>query len=390
MIITPLLQLAADKKASDLFFSVGAPINIKIDGVVMPVNAQKLDEETVKRIVYEMMTEQQINVFELHMEMNFSFRVPSIGNFRVNVFRQRSSIAMVIRYVRGDVLNVEELNLPLVLKDLVMEKRGLVLMVGATGSGKSTTLAAMIQHRNETQSGHILTIEDPLEYMFHHNKSIVNQREVGTDTANYEAALVSAMREAPDVLMVGEIRDRETLKHALIFAQTGHLCLSTLHANNSYHALNRMVNFFPYDARQSILSDLSLCVRAVISQRLIRNTKGKQVPAVEVLLNSAFIADLIKSDQIDQIRDAIEQSVSPGSQTFEQALYKLYKSGQITREDALRNADSASNLSSLIDYSETSKMKAYDSNAPKAAATATPKADFGGIKLNIESPDSGT
>jgi twitching motility protein PilU len=213
MIITPLLQLAADRKASDLFFSVGAPINIKIDGVVMPVNSQKLDEETVKRIVYEMMTEQQINEFELNMEMNFSFRVASIGNFRVNVFRQRSSVAMVIRYVRGDVLNVEELNLPLVLKELVMEKRGLVLMVGATGSGKSTTLAAMIQHRNETQSGHILTIEDPLEYMFRHGKSIVNQREVGTDTANYESALISAMREAPDVLMVGEIRDRETLKH---------------------------------------------------------------------------------------------------------------------------------------------------------------------------------
>ncbi|MGE5757749.1 MAG: PilT/PilU family type 4a pilus ATPase, partial [Sideroxydans sp.] len=316
MIITPLLQLAADRKASDLFFSVGAPINIKIDGVVMPVNAQKLDEETVKRIAYEILTEQQIAQFELHMEMNFSFRVPSIGNFRVNVFRQRGSVAMVIRYVRGDVLNVEQLNLPLVLKDLVMEKRGLVLMVGATGSGKSTTLAAMIQHRNETQSGHILTIEDPLEYMFHHNKSIVNQREIGTDTVNYEAALVSAMREAPDVLMIGEVRDRETLKHALIFAQTGHLCLSTLHANNSYHALNRIVNFFPYDARPSILSDLSMCLRAVISQRLIRNTQGKQVPAVEVLLNSAFIADLIKSDQIDQIREAIEQSVSPGSQTF--------------------------------------------------------------------------
>src|SRR5512146_989783 len=302
MIITPLLQLAADRKASDLFFSVGAPINIKIDGVVMPVNAQKLDEETVKRIVYEMMTEQQINVFELHMEMNFSFRVPSIGNFRVNVFRQRSSIAMVIRYVRGDVLNVEELNLPLVLKDLVMEKRGLVLMVGATGSGKSTTLAAMIQHRNETQSGHILTIEDPLEYMFHHNKSIVNQREIGTDTVNYEAALVSAMREAPDVLMIGEVRDRETLKHALIFAQTGHLCLSTLHANNSYHALNRIVNFFPYESRQGVLSDLSMCLRAVISQRLVRNVQGKQVPAVAVLLNTSLIADMIKNDEIEKIR----------------------------------------------------------------------------------------
>jgi twitching motility protein PilU len=247
----------------------------------------------------------------------------------------------------------------------------------------------MIQHRNETQSGHILTIEDPLEYMFRHNKSIVNQREVGTDTADYGSALVSAMREAPDVLMVGEIRDRETLKYALIFAQTGHLCLSTLHANNSYHALNRMVNFFPYDARPSILSDLSLCMRAVISQRLIRNTQGKLMPAVEVLLNSALVAELIKSDQIDQIRDAIEQSVSPGSQTFEQALYKLFKSGHISKEDALRNADSATNLSSLIDYSQTSKMKAYDPNVQQTGKSASPPVKFDGIKLNIETPDSG-
>ncbi|MFA7400841.1 MAG: PilT/PilU family type 4a pilus ATPase, partial [Sideroxydans sp.] len=301
MIVTPLLQLAADKQASDLFFSVHAPIQIKINGVMMPVNAQSLTAENIKQIAYEMMTPDQIADFEMHMEMNFSFRVPEIGNFRVNVFRQRGSLAIVIRYVRGHVLNVEELHLPLVLKELIMEKRGLVLMVGATGSGKSTTLAAMIQHRNETQTGHILTIEDPLEYMFQHDKSIVNQREIGTDTADYGAALVSAMREAPDVLMIGEIRDRDTLKHALIFAQTGHLCLSTLHANNSYHALNRIVNFFPYDARNSILSDLSLCLRAVISQRLLRNAQGLLVPAVEVLLNSALIADLIKNDQIDKI-----------------------------------------------------------------------------------------
>ncbi len=390
MIITPLLQLAAEKQASDLFFSVGAPINIKIDGVVKPVNAQLLDAEAIKRIAYEMMTPEQITDFELHMEMNFSFRVPSIGNFRVNVFRQRGDVAMVIRYVRGKIVNVEDLHLPLVLKELIMEKRGLVLVVGATGSGKSTTMAAMMEHRNNTQSGHILTIEDPIEYIFKHNKCLMNQREIGTDTADYGAALVSAMREAPDVLMIGEIRDRDTLKHALIFAQTGHLCLSTLHANNSYHALNRIVNFFPYDARQSVLSDLSMCLRAVISQRLIRNTQGKLVPVVEILLNSSLIADLIKNDQIEKIREAIEQSVSQGSQTFEQALYKLYKSGQITKEEALRNADSASNLSSLIDYSQTSKVKAYDPNAPKTGATAAPGADFEGIKLNIDVPDSKT
>jgi twitching motility protein PilU len=392
MIVTPLLQLAADKLASDLFFSVGAPINIKINGVLMPVNQQILTDEQIKQIAYEMMAPAQIADFEMHMEMNFSFRVPEIGNFRVNVFRQRGSVAIVIRYVRNNILNIEELNLPLVLKELIMEKRGLVLMVGATGSGKSTTLAAMIEHRNRTQSGHILTIEDPLEYMFHHGKSIVNQREIGTDTEDYGAALISAMREAPDVLMIGEIRDRDTLKHALIFAQTGHLCLSTLHANNSYHALNRIVNFFPYDARQSILSDLAMCMRAVISQRLVRNAQGKQIPAVEVLLNSALIADLIKNDQIEKVREAIEQSVSHGSQTFEQALYKLYKSGQITKEEALKNADSASNLSSLIDYSVTSKVKAFDPDAQPAPANAPAMApaSFEGIKLNIEVPGSNT
>ncbi|MDP2761619.1 MAG: PilT/PilU family type 4a pilus ATPase [Sideroxyarcus sp.] len=386
MIVTPLLQLAADKLASDLFFSVDAPINIKINGVVMPVNQQKLTADQVKQIAYEMMKPAQIADFEMHMEMNFSYRIPEIGNFRVNVFRQRGSIAVVIRYVRGQVLDIESLNLPAVLKGLIKEKRGLVLMVGATGSGKSTTLASMIQHRNSTSSGHILTIEDPIEYLINHDKCIVNQREIGTDTEEYGAALISAMREAPDVLMIGEIRDRDTLKHALIFAQTGHLCLSTLHANNSYHALNRIVNFFPYDARQSILSDLSMCLRAVISQRLVRNVNGGQVPAVEVLLNSALIADLIKNDQIEKIREAIEQSVSHGSQTFEQALYKLFKSGEITKEEALLNADSASNLSSLIDYSQTSKVKAFNPNEKPPSQPNPPQANFDGITLNIGTP----
>ncbi len=390
MIITPLLQLAAEKQASDLFLSVGAPISIKISGVTMPVNAQKLDADSTKRIAYEMMTPAQIDTFEKHMEMNFSFRVPQIGNYRVNVFRQRGSVAIVIRYVLGRVFEVEELNLPTVLKELVMAKRGLVLMVGATGSGKSTTLAAMLEHRNATSNGHILTIEDPVEYLFRHNKCIVNQREIGDDTESYEAALTSAMREAPDVLMIGEIRDRETLKHALVFAQTGHLCLSTLHANNSYHALNRIINFFPYEARQSVLSDLAMCLRAVISQRLLRGADGKLIPAVEILINTSHISELIKNDEIDKIRDAIESSVSAGSQTFEQALYKLFKAGQITKEEAMRNADSASNLSALIDFSQTNKGKAFDPNAPYASAptSSSSAADFGSITLNIDAHES--
>jgi len=389
MIITPLLQLAAEKQASDLFLSVGAPISVKINGITMPVNAQKLDSDTTKRIAYEMMTPAQIVTFEHHMEMNFSFRVPDVGNFRVNVFRQRGSVAIVIRYVLGKVFEVEELNLPAILKELVMSKRGLVFMVGATGSGKSTTLAAMLEHRNATSNGHILTIEDPVEYLFRHNKCIVNQREIGDDTESYEAALISAMREAPDVLMIGEVRDRETLKHALIFAQTGHLCLSTLHANNSYHALNRIINFFPYDARQSVLSDLSMCLRAVISQRLMRSTNGKLIPAVEIMINTSHIADLIKNDEIDKIRDAIEQSVSPGSQTFEQALYKMFKNGQITKEEAMKNADSASNLSALIDFSQTNKNKAYDSSSPHVVALSDVKstADFANITLNLDGQD---
>lgn len=384
MIVTPLLQLAASKQASDLFFSVGAPVNIKIDGITMPVNAQSLDADIVKRIAYEMMAPQQIAAFENHFEMNFSFRAEGIGSFRVNVFRQRGDIALVIRHIRARIGSAEELNLPGILKELVMEKRGLILVVGATGSGKSTTLASMIQHRSTTAGGHILTIEEPIEYIFNHDKSIVNQREIGTDTRSYESALSSGMREAPDVLMIGEVRDRETLKHALIFAQTGHLCLTTLHANNSYHALNRIVNFFPYDSRRGVLADLSMCLRAVISQRLVRGVNGKQIPAVEILLNTTLIADQIKNDELDKIRESIEKSVSAGSQTFEQALYKLLKKGQITKEEALRNADSASNLSSLVDFSErtdTQKVPAFQPQKNPASS-----ADFTGIKLNLNDP----
>lgn len=386
MIVTPLLQLAADKQASDLFFSVGAPVNIKIDGIVVPVNAQVLDAEIIKRIAYELMTPRRITEFESTLELSFSFHAENIGNFRVSVFRQRGDVAIVIRYLKGKIDSIEDLHLPAVLKELIMEKRGLVMIVGATGCGKSTTLASMIDYRNNMTSGHILTIEDPVEYIFKHNKSIVNQREIGTDTYAYENAMHNGMREAPDVLMIGEVRDRDTLRHALIFAQTGHLCLTTLHANNSYHALNRIVNFFPYDSRPGVLSDLSLCLRAVVSQRLVRNVHGKLVPAVEILLNTSLIADLIKTDNLDKIRDAIEKSVSAGLQTFEQSLYKLYKSGQITREEAMRNADSASNMASLIDFAErpaTVKALGIDHDQVEPHSPEPP-ADFKNIKLDLD------
>lgn len=384
MIITPLLQLAAGKQASDLFFSVGAPVNIKIEGITMPVNAQILDGEVVKRIAYEMLSAKQIAEFETRLELNFSFNASGIGTFRINVFRQRGDVAIVARYIKARIGSAEELHLPEILKDLIMEKRGLVLVVGATGSGKSTTLASMIEHRSNTTGGHILTIEEPIEYIFRHGKSIVNQREIGSDTLSYENALSSGMREAPDVLMIGEVRERETLKHALIFAQTGHLCLATLHANNSYHALNRIVNFFPYESRRGVLADLSMCLRAVISQRLVRNVQGKQVPAVEILLNTTLIADQIKNDELDKIRESIEKSVSAGSQTFEQALYKLLRKGQITKEEALRNADSASNLSSLVDFSErtsTQKVPLFDPS--QVGNNPSAKSDLGSIKLNL-------
>ncbi|MDX8378999.1 MAG: PilT/PilU family type 4a pilus ATPase [Gallionella sp.] len=384
MLVTPLLKLAADKRASDLFFSVGAPVNIKIDGVAVPVNMQILSAEVIKRIAYEMMSPIQITTFESSMEMNFSYRAEESGNFRVNVFRQRGDLAIVIRYIMGRIGEMDQLHLPVVLKSLIMEKRGLVLVVGATGSGKSTTLASMIEHRSRTQTGHILTIEDPIEYIFKHDKAIVNQREIGTDTLNYENALSCGMREAPDVLMIGEVRDRETLKHALIFAQTGHLCLTTLHANNSYHALNRIVNFFPYDSRQSVLSDLSMCLRAVVSQRLVHTIEGKLIPAVEILLNTTLIADLIKNDEIEKIHDAIDQSVSAGSQTFEQALYRLFKSGKISKEEAMRNADSASNLSALIDFSERTNTMAVPVFKPQAIETQKQKSDLSGIKLDLD------
>jgi twitching motility protein PilU len=385
MFVDPLFKLMAEKLASDMFFTAGAPIQIKINGVVMPVNSQILDQAAVKKICYEVMSEQQIKDFEATHEMNFAVGRPDLGAYRVNIFRQRSAVAMVIRFIKPDIPTIEELKVPPVLKDLVMEKLGMILVVGSTGSGKSTTMAAMIDYRNATRTGHILTIEDPMEFVYKHKKSIVNQREVGMDTSSYDNALVSAMREAPDLLMIGEVRDRATLQSALLFAQTGHLCLSTLHANNSYHAMNRIINFFPREAREALLADLAVSLRCVISQRLIRAKAGGRIPAVEIMLNTAHIAELIKNGEMGEIKEAMEQSLAPGSQTFEQALYTMYSDGKITIEDALANSDSPTNLHWLINNAgKGAGATPSDSNSHQSSAPTTSVDDLSSIKLNLD------
>jgi len=381
MYLDRLFKMMADKQASDLFISCGAPINIKINGVVSPVATQPMDVETVRRIAYELMTKDQAREFENEMEMNLSYLDRNVGNFRINIFRQRGTISLVIRYVRSQVPPFEDLKLPSVLLNLVMEKRGLVLVAGATGSGKSTTLAAMIDYRNNNRSGHILTLEDPIEYLFEHKKSIVNQREIGVDTQGYNNALPNALREAPDLIMIGEIRDRETMQQALLNTLTGHLCLSTLHANNSYHALSRIINMFPYDARSGLLSDLSIGLRAIISQRLVRNKEGEQQPAVEILLNTSLIADLIKNGEITQMKEAMEQSLYPGSQTFEQALCRLYLDGVVSYDEALSAADSPTNLAWLVNQNSPTTQE-VSPEVGQAEADRRISGDF--VKLEID------
>ena len=354
MILDKLFQLMAEKQASDIFISAGMPIHIKIQGNTLPVNQQLMDSAMIEKIAFELMSADQQRTFEATMEMNLSFGVPNIGNFRINIFRQRASISIVVRYILGNIPALDTLALPAVLADLIMERRGLILIVGSTGSGKSTTIASMLDHRNANRSGHILTIEDPIEFLFKHKKSIVNQRELGMDTLGWEPALKNAMRQAPDCILIGEIRDKETMQAAIAYAQTGHLCLATLHANNSYHALNRVINFFPLDTRTSLYLDLSASLKAIVSQRLVRKPDGKRTPAAEVLLNTRHVQELIENGEVLAVKEAMEQSLAPGSQTFEQDLFRLYSEGIITLDEALANADSPTNLSWLINNSEIS------------------------------------
>jgi twitching motility protein PilU len=362
MDITPFLQLMARKEASDLFFSTGAVPNIKIQGLVEPVGDKVLQPGDVRRLAYSLLNDKQQSEFEANLELNFSVSLGNAGRFRVNLYMQRGETGMVIRYIKSTIPTLEALNLPPVLQKLVMEQRGLILVVGATGSGKSTTLASMIDYRNANVTGHILTIEEPIEFFHPHRKSVVDQREVGLDTHSYANALKNAMREAPDVILIGEIRDRETMQAAIAYAETGHLCLSTLHANNASQTLDRIINFFPENAHKQLLLDLSLNLRAVISQRLVRGVDGKRYAAVEVMQRSAYMAELIEKGDIYALKDAMEKTDMEGSQTFDKALYALYKAGRVSLEEALNNADSRTNLSLKIrledhDTGDTSGLK---------------------------------
>ncbi len=340
-----LLRLMLAKNASDLFITAGFPPAIKVDGKITPVSNQSLTPAHTSELAQSVMNERQWKDFEATNESNFAISPPEIGRFRVNVFVQQGRVGVVMRTINTTIPKMESLNLPPILRDVAMIKRGLVIFVGATGSGKSTSLAAMVGHRNENSCDHIITVEDPIEYVHEHKKSIITQREVGIDTDNWFSALKNTLRQAPDVILIGEIRDRETMEYAIAFAETGHLCLSTLHANSANQALDRIINFFPEERRDQLLMDLSLNLKAFISQRLIprKGTNGR-VAAVEILLNSPLIADMIFKGQVHEIKDLMSKSRELGMQTFDQALFDLYEAGMISYEDSLRNADSLNDL----------------------------------------------
>jgi len=348
MEIAKFLQLVAERKGSDVFLSPGGPPCIKIGGVTYHLAHDVLSPEDTRAMAYSLMNERQEKEFEQTMEMNLAVALKEIGRFRVNVYRQRGEVALAARYITAAIPSLETLNLPAVLKDLIMTPRGLILVVGSTGSGKSTTLASMIDYRNERRTGHMLTIEEPIEYLHTHKQSLVDQREIGFDTLSYANALKNAMREAPDVILIGEIRDRETMQHAIAYAETGHLCLSTLHANNANQTLDRIVNFFPDTARHQLLTDLSLNLRAVISQRLVRTVDGQRVPAIELLLRTPFVSDLIGRGEIDALKEAMKQGEAVGMTTFDHSLYKLYATGRISYKEAIVNADSQTDLALQI------------------------------------------
>jgi twitching motility protein PilU len=344
MEIQDFLRKMVETEASDLYLTVAKPTMYRINGVITPVGVGHFQPDDLQQLANSIMNERQLKEFAETMEMNMALALPGVSRFRVNIFRQRGSVGMVIRRVRADVMVIDELGLPDTLKDIAMSKRGLTLVVGATGSGKSTTLAAMVDHRNTLEAGHIITIEDPIEFVHRHKKSIVTQREVGFDTHSFQAALRNTLRQAPDVILIGEIRDTETMEAAITFAETGHLCLGTLHSNNANQAIERIMNFFPPERHAQIYLQLSLNLRSIVSQRLIPSTDGKLVVALEILMDTPRIRDLIKKGHVDVIKEAMEQGVQEGCQTFDQSLFTLYRDGKITLDQALINADSMNNL----------------------------------------------
>jgi twitching motility protein PilU len=348
--LDPYLKLMSEKEASDMFFTTGAAPSIKIQGVMRPVSKAPLEPGMARKLAYSLLNERQIQTFEDQLELNLGVSRPGMGRFRVNIYMQRGEPSMVIRFIKSKIPKIDELALPQVLKSLVNEKNGLILMVGATGSGKSTTLAAMIDHRNASAPGHILTIEDPIEFVYEHNKCIIGQREIGLDTHSYENALREAMREAPDVILIGEIRDLETMEAGITYADTGHLCLSTLHAVNANQALDRIINLFPPEQKNQILMDLSLNLRAIISQRLVPAKGGGRVAAVEVMINTPYISELVRKGEMGGIKEIMEKSGKSGMQTFDQSLFGLYKAGRIELQDALSYADSRTNLEWKINF----------------------------------------
>ena len=375
-----LFKLMSEKKATDLFLSCGAPITIKMQGNAVPVNQTILDPTTLRGLLAEVLKPEQLEEFEREKELQTRVVVHDIGVYRLSCFFQRGTPAIVARYIPVDIPKFDSLKLPPVLKEVIMEKRGLILMVGATGSGKSTTLTSMLDYRNENVTGHILTLEDPLEFLFKNKKSIVNQREVGNDTKAFQIALKNALRQAPDVIFIGEIRDKETMAMAIAYAQSGHLCIATLHANNSYHAMSRIISFYPLENRPALLADLAVTLKCVISQRLVRVPDGGRVAAVEVLMNSRHIGELIEKGELNEIKDAMEKSMVPGSQTFEQALYALYASGTITLDEALSNADSANNLQQVINNA----TKPADGAVAETAASVAPGTSFSEFTLKMD------
>ena len=354
------LNVMAKKDASDIYFVPGAPVQLKIDGVSYPVANTTMTAEAVRALAYGVMNDRQQRDLESDLEANFAISMEGLGRFRVNVYYQRGQIGLVVRFLKSNIPDIESLGLPAKLKELILEPRGLILVVGSTGSGKSTTLASMIEHRNHIKTGHILTIEDPIEYLHRHDKSIVSQREVGLDTLNYANALKNALREAPDVIMIGEIRDSETMRHAIAYADTGHLCLSTLHANNAYQALERIVNFFPEAARQQILDDLSMNIRAIFSQRLMKSVDGKRIPACELMLPTPYIVDLIQKGDFESIRDTMEHSTDMGMLTFEHSVFDAFMAGRISKDEALRSVDSKGNLQTRIRLAKSGFDSAED------------------------------